>query len=460
MAEISLEEVPKNVQGLFNKGFSAFERGNLDYAVDLLLQCVELEPRLLRARKFLRAAEVQKFKGKKESAFSRGLSSMKGAPALLGSLALSKGHPEKAVMAAEKLLKDDPVNPKYVKAFAEAAASAGLPEAAIQTLEIARDHNPEDISLLNWLGKIYALMGDTAGARRCFESVCELAPNDPAAVKILKDAMALDTISTDGWIEASEEGGSYRDLIKDTDEATLLEQEAKAVKSEDDVAALIAETVAKIEEDPNNINFYRALARLYVDQKAYDDAIETLLKALEMNPGDPEIDDNLSRARLKKYDHQVAELRAAGDEDAAQALQTERDNYVFNDLQERVARYPNDMSLRYDWGAQLLLYEYFDEAIQQFQLSQRYPKRRIKSLLNMALCFKKKNIVDMAKAQLELALSEMTVMSQGKKDVLYELGIMLEEAGDMAKAGEFYKQIYQVDISYKDISKKVESLYK
>ncbi len=460
MAELSLEEVSKKVQDLFNKGFSAFERGNLDYAIDLLLQCVELEPRLLRARKFLRAAEVQKFKGKKESAFSRGLSSMKGAPALLGSMALLKGRPEKAVMAVEKLLKDDPVNPKFVKAFADAAASAGLPEAAVQTLEIARDHNPEDISLLNWLGEMYASMGNTPGARRCFESVCELAPNDQAALKTLKDAMALDTISTDGWVEAAEEGGSYRDIIKDTDEATLLEQEAKAVKSEDDVAALITETIAKIESDPKNINFYRALARLYVEQQAYDEAIETLIKALELSPGDPEIDDNLSRARLKKYDHQVVELRAAGDEDAAQALQTERDTYVFNDLQERVARYPNDMSLRYDWGDQLLLYEYFDEAIQQFQLSQRYPKRRVKSLLNMALCFKKKNIVDMAKAQLEIALSEMTVMSQEKKDVLYELGIMMEEAGDIPKAGEFYKQIYQVDIGYKDISKKVESLYK
>ncbi|OVE75199.1 hypothetical protein BVX97_05410 [bacterium E08(2017)] len=458
MAEITLEELPKQTKDLFNKGFSAFERGNLDYAIDLLLQVVEQEPQFLRARKFLRAAEVQRMKARKTNAFSQKLSSIKGAPAMLGSLGL-KGNPLKAVVAAEKLLKDDPVNPKFVKTFAEAAAAANLPEAAIQTLEIARDHNPKDISLLNWLGRMYASTGDTTGAKRCFEKVCELAPDDPDAIKQLKDAMALDSISTDGWVDATEEGHDYRDIIKDKDQATLLEQEGKAVKTEKDIDSLIEETKAKIEEEPKNINYYRALARLYLDKEYFDDAIAVLTTAMEMNPGDPELDDSMTKAHIRKYDYEVKRLTDAGDEEAAQAMTTEREHYIFNNLQERVARYPNDMSLRYDWGAKLLQYEYYDEAIKEFQLAQRYPKRRVKSLLNMAMCFKQKNLTDMAREQLELADSEMSIMSEEKKDVLYELGIMAEEAGDRTKAASYYKQIYQVDIGYKDVSQKIESLY-
>lgn len=460
MAEISLDEAPKPIKDLFNKGFSAFEHGNLDYAIDLLLQCVEREPRLLRARKFLRAAEVQKFKTKKSGAFARGLSSMKGTPALLSSMAQSKGNPFKAVITAEKLLKDDPLNPKFVKLFAEVAAMAGLPEAAIQTLEIARDHDPQNISILNWLGKMYASIGNTQGARRCFETVCELAPSDPSAVKQLKDAMALDSISTDGWVEATEEGGSYRDLIKNTGEAALLEQQGKAVKTEKDVDDLIEETLEKIQSEPKNVNYYRALARLYVDKLAFDDAIATIVKAMELSPGDPELDGNLTNAYTKRYDHQIDELRKAGDEEGAHALYTERENFVFNNIQERVARYPNDMALRYDWGSKLFQYEYYDEAIQQFQLSQRYPKQRINSLLKMAMCFKHKNLYDMAKGQLETALSEMPIMNDSKKDVLYELGLLSEESGDVAKTAEYYKQIYQADIGYKDIAQKIESLYR
>ena len=61
MAEVTLDEVTRNVRDLFNKGFGTFERGNLDYAIDMLFACVEIEPGFLQARKFLRAAEVQRF---------------------------------------------------------------------------------------------------------------------------------------------------------------------------------------------------------------------------------------------------------------------------------------------------------------------------------------------------------------------------------------------------------------
>lgn len=459
MAEVTLDQISKEARDLFNKGFTAFERGNLDYAIDLLFSCVEKEPQLLKARKFLRAAEVQRFKNRKENIFARGLSSVKGTPALLGSIAMARGNPLKAVIAAEKLLKDDPVNPKFVKAFAEAAASAKLPEAAIQTLEVARDHHPDNLMIINLLGKLYANTGRTRQARQCFERICELAPNDPDAVKQLKDAMAIDSISSDGWEEATEEGKDYRSIIKDTHEATVIEQEAKAVKSEKDVQSLITDTEAKIEAEPDNVNYYRQLARLYSDNKQFDEAVATINRALELSPGDPELDSTLSKTNIQKYKFLIAQYRDAGDEENAQAMENELENYIFNNLQERVARYPNDLELRYDWGAKLLQHGYLDDAIKQFQLSQRNPKRRIVSLYSLASCFRQKNLSDMARDQLTTALSELSTMNDEKKDVLYELGSIAEESGDSAKALEYYKQIYQVDISYKDIAQKIEGMY-
>ena len=44
MAELTLEEAPQKLKDLFNKGFGALERGNLDYAIDLLFSCVQEEP--------------------------------------------------------------------------------------------------------------------------------------------------------------------------------------------------------------------------------------------------------------------------------------------------------------------------------------------------------------------------------------------------------------------------------
>lgn len=464
MAEISVDTVPKKVRDLFNKGFSAFERGNLDYAIDMLFSCVELEPRFLRARKYLRAAEIKRFKERKANPLAKGVASLKGMPGrlttLMGSASSRAGSGAKAVMAAEKLLKDDPLNTKNIKVFAEAASKADLPEAAVQTLEIGREHFPTDISLINWIGKLYSAMGETRKARACFEKLCELCPSDPDALKLLKDSMAVDSMHKDGWEQAVTEGkDGYRTTIKDAGEAELLEQEGKAVKTHKDANILIEDTLKKIEEDPANINYYRALSRLYVQESMFDEAIAALNKALELSPGDPELDSQLSRITIEQFNYRAGEFERAGDHDGAEAVTAERSQFEFDDLQERIVRYPNDLELRYHWGVKLFEYEQTNDAIQQFQLSQRNPKRRISSLYQLAMCFKAKGQYDMAMDQLEQASAELPGMDGEKKDVVYDIGLIAELMGDSEKAVAHFKQIYQVDIGYKDVAAKIEKAY-
>jgi len=215
-----------------------------------------------------------------------------------------------------------------------------------------------------------------------------------------------------------------------------------------------------VEAEPGNINYYRALVRLYSQRQRFDDAIETLQKAIVINPGDPELDRAMSQARIGKFDQDVAALKEAGDEAGALALGAERDQFMFDNMQERVARYPNDLRLRYEWGYLLYQHDYINESIQQFQLAQRSPKDRVRALFYLGLCFKHKEQYDLALEQLEKASSEVTGMDDTKKDVLYELGLILEIVGQKDKAAEYYKQIYQSDISYKDIAEKIEQAYR
>lgn len=63
----------------------------------------------------------------------------------------------------------------------------------------------------------------------------------------------------------------------------------------------------------------------------------------------------------------------------------------------------------------------------------------------------------MAAEQLQTALSEMPIMNENKKDVLYELGQVYEAIGNDAEALSYYKQIYQVEIGYKDVAERVEN---
>ena len=460
MAEVTLESVPKKAQDLFNRGFSALERGNLDYAIDMLTACVELEPQLLRAWRFLRAAEVKKAMNKPTSTLTRAINSVARMPAFLAATGLLKsGKRKQAMMAAEKLLQHDPTNPKYAKLFGEAAAQSNLPEAAVLTLELARDHNPEDISILNWLGSLYQKMGRTSSARECFEQLCELCPNDADAMKRLKDATAIDSISSDGWQKASEEGGTYRDILKSKDEAAQLEKEAKSQKSDSDSDSLIADLMQKIESEPANTNFRRSLANLYIKRHQYDEGIAALQEAIRLNPGDPELERAASNAKTKQFKHRIAGLRKAGDEEGATAVEHELLQFEFDDLQERVERYPNDLALRYDWGKMLFENDYINESIQQFQLAQRNPKSRVQSLYYLGLCFKAKKQYDLAMDQLEAASAEVLIMDKTKKDIIYEQGEISELMGDSARAADFYKEIYQSDIGYRDVAQKIEDAY-
>jgi tetratricopeptide (TPR) repeat protein len=460
MAEVTLESVPKKAQDLFNRGFTALERGNLDYAVDMLTACVELEPQLLRAWKFLRAAQVKKVMDKPASALTKAINTAAKVPAFLAATGLLKsGKTQQAMMAAEKLLRQDPVNPKYAKLFGKAAAQNNLPEVAVLTLELARDHNPEDISLLNWLGSLYQKMGRTSSARECFERLCELCPNDADAMKRLKDATAIDSISSDGWKKASEEGGSYRDILKSKDEASQLEKEAKSQKSDSDVDSLIADLLQKIEDEPANTNFRRSLANLYIKTHQYDEGIAALQEAIKLNPGDPELERAASNAQTKQFKHRIGELRDAGDEEGAAAVEHELLQFEFDDLQDRVERYPNDLALRYDWGKMLFDNDYVNESIQQFQLAQRNPKSRVRALYYLGLCFKAKKQYDLAMDQLKAASAEVLIMDGMKKDIIYEQGEISELMGEAAQAANFYKEIYQSDISYRDVAQKIEQAY-
>lgn len=456
MAEITLNETSKQVRDVFNKGFSAFERGNLDYAQDLLMSVVKMEPRFLQARKYLRAVQMQKYKQKKKSAFSRMLGGATQMPAYLKASSLVKsGKGEKAMIAAEELFNENPLDLNYAKLFARAAALASLPEAAIQTLEIFREAHPDDISILNLLAHFYVSVGRTRSARECLEQICAINPNDPDALKALKDALALDSISTDGWSEAK----TYRDVVKDTDEAQLLEQEQKAVKTDSDVDNLIRDTLSKIEQEPGNINYYRSLARLYSQRNLFEEAASTIQKAIELSPGDPELDHTLSIIHAQHFDFQISQIRESGDEAAAEAKVNEKAQFMFDNLQQRILRYPNDLKLKYEWGVTLYENDYFNDAIQQFQLSQRSPNHRILSLFHLALCFKEKKQYDIAAEQLEKAGSEIHIVDETKKRILYELGSIYEILSKPEKAMEYYKQIYQVDIGYRDVSQKVESFY-
>lgn len=459
MAELTMENVPPKLRDLFNKGFVAMERGNLDYAINMFRACIDQEPRFLNARKFLRAAEIKLAKSKPEGAFGRMLGQTASLPVIAKAMVqIRSNKPMEAIVTIEDALRKNPLNMHLIKLLDQAAEAADMPEIAIQTLAMVREYLPDDAELVERLGSLYMKTDQHTLGRQCFETLCELRPNDSKAVKLLKDAMALDTMSKE-WSEAAA-GGDYRKIIKDEKEAEILEKESKAVRDKADVDALIAENIARVKREPQNINYRRALASLYLTNKMYDEAIKTLEEAQQVTAGrDPQLDNMLSQVRLQKYDNDIASLRKGGSEAEAQQLEARRAVFAFEDLNTRVMRYPNDLQLRYELGIVMHERKQVNEAIQQFQLAQRSPQLHTRSLYYLGMCFAAKRQYDMAVEQLVKAVAEMPGMDDQKKAALYELALAYEGVGEHAKAKDCFKQIYQADIGYRDVAARIEKGY-
>jgi len=462
MAEMTLEQVPPRIKDMFNRGFSAMERGNLDYAIDMFLACILAEPTFHRARRFLRAAEIKQSKEQATGRMDQLLTQLLGLPyVIIAQILLSSGKPMQAIQTLEKLLRKDPLNLAHVKLLTKAAEAANEPDIAIQTLALVLEHHPGDTSILESLGQLYMKTNQARLGRDCFETLLQLKPNDSAALKMLKDAMAIDSMTKDGWEETAATGGSFRKMMRDEKKAAILEREEKAVKGKGDIEALISENKARIQREPANINYRRALALLYTNNKMFEEAIATLQDAQTVAGGrDPSIDQAISATRLQTFDIEIAKLRESGMKVAIETKEKERAGFLFNDLQERVTRYPNDLAGKHDFGVLLFHQNRINEAIQQFQASQRNAQQRISSVYHLGLCFASKQQYDMAIEQLQRAASELPVMDEQKKAIMYELGKAMEKSGRLPEAMDCFKQIYQTDIGYRDVADKVEHGYK
>ena len=155
---------------------------------------------------------------------------------------------------------------------------------------------------------------------------------------------------------------------------------------------------------------------------------------------------------MNYYDQQIEALRAEGRGEEADNLESDKNQFVFDNLFARVERYPNDLHLRYELGVKCFEYEYYDDALTHLQLAQKSPKDRLWALYYLALCFLMKGQTDMAVMQLETARDSLPTMDDLKKKVVYQLGLCAEEAGELEKAYQYYEDVYSTDVGFEDLS--------
>lgn len=449
-------DLAQKAQNFTNRGRQALETGKYDLAVDMLMEAVSAAPDVLETRKLLRAAQIANFKRNGKVGFGAKLGYMMARQKIMG--LVKKGRGAEAMLEAEKLLSLNPLDPDNIEAAVKAAEAAGRADAAALTIEAAYECSNNDPSLLERVATYYTMANRWEKARDAYLKLAELKPGDQRIVQLLKNTEARATMNS-GWEQTAGKKGGFQNLIANKEQAAKLDAANKAVVTGDDAELLIKEKLEQIAKEPKNMNARRALARIYTQSKRYEEAVATLEEAIQVNGAmDPELDRMLSQTRILYYDQVIDAWRAQGDEDTAQQIEAEKNQYVLDDLAQRVERYPNDLHLRYLLGVQYYTYEYYDEALEQLQHAQKSPKDRLSSLYYLAMCFLAKGQNDMAVMQLETARDAIPTMDDLKKKVVYQLGRCAEDAGELDKAYQYYKDVYSTDIGFEDLSERMMSV--
>ena len=460
MPEKNTSEIPRDVRDLFEKGNSAVQKENWDYAFLFYLQALQKEPGFLECRQALRAAQVAK-SNKSTSFFKKVMGAAGSSPAIAKANMLVAKKPFDAMATCEDILNSDPNNATAHNLLAQAALNADLPKTAIFALEHNRKNNPTDRGIAMALASAYIAAKMFSKAENIYQDLLNKDRNDTEVAALLKNLSANKTLQEGGYEALADGKGSYRDILKNKEEAIALEQENKQVRSIEQTLKLLDDAVDKLREDPSNFMQAKIVADLYVQAKDYAKAIKYYTMLMEVGAGDANMERVVNELKAKQFDQQVIALDKESPDYAQARAEIERQKaeYQIEDVKRRVEKYPNDLLIRYDYAVMLFKLARYNEALQEFQKTRNHGNRRVPSLVQMARIFAATGKNDFAIARLQDALKEKVGMDEEKKDILYLLGDLYEKMGKGEEAIEQYKVIYEVDIGYKDVAGKVDAYY-
>lgn len=375
---------------------------------------------------------------------------------------------DEAIPLYKKILQKEPDNMDVLRAAGNIYIKSGEHEKAAKILEHIHELLPENANVLKILAETYIKQDASLKAIEAYLKLSGLKPGDAAIHETLgrlyeqnryfEEAIA----QYDRVIELSPEKAGLHENI-----GNLYQRDAKPEKALERYEKAAAAS-------PENTSLKKTLADLYLKQNRFEDAEKKFREILEIDPGDSKIKARLEQSevsgkekKIKEADSRIKELEEAlekspGSDEIKQNLSKQkkkkaglRVEILLHNLKNR----PEDPEARFELGSAYREQGDTDSAIKEFQQAAQSPEKAVESLHMLGLCFEAKNILDIAARQLEKAEAKLTETNELKKAVLYDLGRVYEKRGEKDRALGKYKEIYEVDISYRDVGKKIEGAY-
>ena len=351
---------------------------NIDTAIGLFRQAVELDPRYALAYAGLGDAYWKKYLYTKDPTLIQSTRSpceqalhlddrLSAAHECLGTIAAGTGHYEVAVQEFDRALVSEPTNEDAYAGLARAYESLGRPGEAEKAYQRAIDVRPQYWAGYNSLGTFYFRQNEYDKAAEMFGKVVALVPDsfhgyDNLGAAYLGEGEYLKAIDT--FIHSialqptayaySNIGTSYFYLHQFDEAAANYEQalklggddfelwwnlgeayhwsDAKKSQAEHAFQQCVSLGTPRLSVDPRDVEAMSVLAVCHSMLKEHSDAFELILSAEKLGPKDAELSfkEALVYTQLRDTEQAVAHLRDALD--AGYPVKLARDTPMFDQI--------------------------------------------------------------------------------------------------------------------------------
>jgi tetratricopeptide (TPR) repeat protein len=179
-------------------------------------------------------------------------------------------------------------------------------------------------------------------------------------------------------------------------------------------------------------------------------------------PAAPVYEENLFADEDDFFDL-AAELESEMEEEAEEVSLSEEEQSleeIFKEFKKGVEQQldSEDYDTHYNLGIAYKEMGLIDEAIGEFQLASKDPKRAVECASMLGLCFLEKGMPQLAIKWYRKGLEMPEITADENVGLLYDLGSAYVEVGDTDNAKKTFVEVYGLNTNYRDIVKRIQQV--
>ena len=453
------EEDQKRAAVFFGHGRTVAGTGNYEYAIEMYLDGLRLDPDAVPAHQELRdIALKRKAAGGKDLGF-------------LDKMKLNKaGKDDRETMInAEKLVSYDPGNTDRMVTILESALRAGFYDTVMWMGPILQKANADDkkpdFTKFIKLKNAYKELKQWKLATDACTYALRLRPDDMDLATEMKNLGAQHTMTEGGYGSSS----SFRDSVKDMNAQSRLLKQDLDVRNIDVMSSIITEAEKDwLQDKGDNVKMMK-----YVEALVKTEAPDYENRAIEV------LEDAYARTKQFRYRHNIGKIKfsqmsrmerslrgavQADPKDAAARQQYV--NYVREKTQEEltelllwVENYPTETAYRMEAAKRMFDLGQYGEAIPVFQQVRSDPKLRVDAGIYLGRAFLMAEFLDEAIDTIKGIIDEYQLKGDSRsKEMNYWYARALEQKGDTQSAIKAYSQVAMMEFNYRDVQARIKKL--